>query len=75
MPVAGRQQILKIYAQQLSQGDLEKLAEACEGMSGRDLRDICEQAERKTASKVLLPSVCAHLKHGVQELNNQIPWV
>ena len=67
--MAGRQQILKIYAQQLSQGDLEQLAEACEGMSGRDLRDICEQAERKTASKVLLSRVFVRLKHEVQELS------
>ena len=47
-----RQQILSLYAQQLEGEELHKVAAACEGMSGRDLRDICEQAERRTASQV-----------------------
>lgn len=48
-----RQQILSLYAQQLDKEELQKLAAACESMSGRDLRDVCEQAERRTASQVL----------------------
>ena len=55
MGVDCRQQILAQYAQQLSEEDLEKLANASRGMSGRDLRDICEAAERKVASKVFSP--------------------
>lgn len=54
----GRQQILSHYAQQLEEGELEQLAGVCEGMSGRDLRDVCEQAERKTASQVRGFSTC-----------------
>ena len=46
-----RQEILRTYAQQLTDDDLEKLAAATPGMSGRDLRDVCEQAERRWASK------------------------
>ena len=46
-----RQEILQTYAQQLSGDDLEKLAAATPGMSGRDLRDVAEQAERRWASK------------------------
>lgn len=50
--LAYRQQILSLYAQQLDMEELQKLAAACESMSGRDLRDVCEQAERRTASQV-----------------------
>jgi len=49
-----RQEILQTYAQQLSGDDLEKLAAATPGMSGRDLRDVAEQAERRWASKARL---------------------
>ena len=48
------QEILRTYAQQLGDGDLEKLAAATPGMSGRDLRDVAEQAERRWASKARL---------------------
>ena len=40
------------YATHLSEEDIAELARATEGMSGRDLRDIAEQSERRTASKV-----------------------
>jgi len=42
---------LQTYAQQLSGDDLENLAAATPGKSGRDLRDVAEQAERRWASK------------------------
>lgn len=47
-----RQQIMQQYATHLSDEDTAELARATEGMSGRDLRDIAEQSERRTASKV-----------------------
>lgn len=47
-----RQQIMQQYATHLSEEDIAELAQATEGMSGRDLRDIAEQSERRTASKV-----------------------
>lgn len=48
---------MSLYAQQLEGEELQKLAAACEGMSGRDLRDVCEQAERRTASQVESPLI------------------
>ena len=40
------------YATHLSDEDIAELSRATDGMSGRDLRDIAEQTERRTASKV-----------------------
>ncbi|KAG2449715.1 hypothetical protein HYH02_005242 [Chlamydomonas schloesseri] len=48
-----RKLILKQYAQQLSDGELGQLAERTPGMSGRDLRDVCEHTERRWASKII----------------------
>lgn len=50
--VMHRHLILRQYAQQLSERELEQLAERTGGMSGRDLRDVCEHTERRWASKV-----------------------
>lgn len=47
-----RQEIFAQYAQHLSASEREAVAAATESMSGRDIRDICEQAERHWASKV-----------------------
>lgn len=48
-----RMAILKQYAKQLSDEDIVKLATVTEGMSGRDLRDICEVAERHWATMII----------------------
>ncbi|KAG6552815.1 hypothetical protein Mapa_005763 [Marchantia paleacea] len=48
-----RQDIAAQYAQHLSATELASLAAVSEGMSGRDLHDICQQAERKWASKLI----------------------
>jgi SpoVK/Ycf46/Vps4 family AAA+-type ATPase len=37
----------------LAKTDLIEFAIATEGMSGRDLRDVCQQAERRWASKII----------------------
>lgn len=47
-----RQLILKQYAQQLSDAERGLLAARSGGLSGRDLRDVCEHTERRWASKV-----------------------
>ncbi|GAQ86354.1 AAA-type ATPase family protein [Klebsormidium nitens] len=52
-----RQEIFAQYAQHLSASDREAVAAATESMSGRDIRDICEQAERHWASKVIRAQV------------------
>ena len=48
-----RELIFKQYAQQLSDSDIQRLAEQTEGMSGRDIRDICESTERSWASRIV----------------------
>lgn len=48
-----RQEIAAQYAKHLAKTDLTELAAATEEMSGRDIRDVCQQAERRWASKVI----------------------
>jgi hypothetical protein len=43
---------MRTYAQQLSDEELQQLAAATAGLSGRDLRDIASRTERSWASKV-----------------------
>ncbi|KAL2630020.1 hypothetical protein R1flu_014706 [Riccia fluitans] len=51
--LATRQDIAAQYAQHLTATELASLAAVSEGMSGRDLLDVCQQAERKWASKII----------------------
>ena len=46
-----REAILQLYAAHLPAADQRALAAASDGASGRDLRDVCEAAERKWAAK------------------------
>lgn len=48
-----RSKILRSFAQHLQDRDIDRLSSLTEGMSGRDLRDICENAERRWASKTI----------------------
>ncbi|XP_019098173.1 PREDICTED: 26S protease regulatory subunit 7-like isoform X1 [Camelina sativa] len=48
-----RQEIIAQYAKQLSKPELLQLAQATETMSGRDIRDVCQGAERTWASKLI----------------------
>ncbi|KAK7303349.1 hypothetical protein RJT34_14252 [Clitoria ternatea] len=48
-----RQEIASRYAKHLSKPELDELARVIEDMSGRDIRDVCQQAERSWASKVI----------------------
>ncbi|KAK9064157.1 hypothetical protein SSX86_015537 [Deinandra increscens subsp. villosa] len=48
-----RQEIAAQYAKHLAKTELAEFAAATEEMSGRDIRDVCQQAERRWASKVI----------------------
>ncbi|KAJ0965478.1 hypothetical protein J5N97_026616 [Dioscorea zingiberensis] len=52
-----REEILAQYAKHLARSDLVKIALATENMSGRDIRDICQQAERHWAAKLIRSQV------------------
>lgn len=45
--------IFRNYAMQLSNTDLERLAQESDGISGRNIKDVCEYSERRWASKLL----------------------
>ncbi|KAL1809143.1 hypothetical protein ACET3Z_026133 [Daucus carota] len=48
-----RQEIAAQYAKHLTKSELAEFATATEDMSGRDIRDVCQQAERHWASKII----------------------
>ncbi|KAL5729839.1 hypothetical protein ACHQM5_002735 [Ranunculus cassubicifolius] len=48
-----RQEIAAQYAKHLNKSQLAEFAAATEEMSGRDIRDVCQQAERHWASKII----------------------
>ena len=50
---ACRQAIFRQYAKQLPPADVATLAAATDGMSGRDIRDVCAKAERAFASRLV----------------------
>ncbi|CAG9464791.1 unnamed protein product [Pedinophyceae sp. YPF-701] len=41
------------YAAQLSAGDRKVVAEECEGFAGRDIKSVCEDAERRWAAAIV----------------------
>jgi SpoVK/Ycf46/Vps4 family AAA+-type ATPase len=48
-----RSKILKLYANHLSENELEKIASITDGLSGRNLKDLCQAAERRWAAHLL----------------------
>ena len=52
-----RSEIFRRYAKQLSQEDLDHLGELSVNLSGRDISDICKDAERRWASKYIRKEV------------------
>lgn len=48
-----RQEIAAQYAKHLTKTELAEFAVVTEGLSGRDIRDVCQQAERRWASKLI----------------------
>lgn len=61
-PLRCRAEILRQYARHLGDAELLAVAHGTPGMAGRDLRDICEQAERRWASKVGGAAACGVLR-------------
>ncbi|GAB2301047.1 hypothetical protein Dimus_035083 [Dionaea muscipula] len=59
-----RQEIAAQYAKHLSKPELADFASVTEGMSGRDIRDVCQQAERRWASKVIRGQDPGNAKQG-----------
>ncbi len=51
---AERSAIFSNYAQHLGEEDLKDMGERSEGLSGRNIKDICEFAERRWARKILI---------------------
>jgi hypothetical protein len=49
-----RKAILHSYARNLSEDELERLAQQAQGLSGRSLKDMCEYAERWWARHIIL---------------------
>ncbi|KAF4379233.1 hypothetical protein G4B88_022641 [Cannabis sativa] len=48
-----RQEIAAQYAKHLTKSELDELTAVTEEMSGRDIREVCQQAERSWASKII----------------------
>ena len=48
-----REAIFARYAQQLNTSELSQLAEQSQNLSGRDIKNICEDAERQWAAMIL----------------------
>ena len=53
------------YAKQLGRVALHELAKESEGFSSRDLKELCEQAERKWAAEVISKSQHDELEKGL----------
>lgn len=50
---ATRAAIFKMYAKQLTPLECDELSDLSEGLSGRGIKDVCEQTERKFASVLI----------------------
>eukprot|EP00742_Colponemidia_sp_Colp-10_P006883 GILJ01007380.1.p1 GENE.GILJ01007380.1~~GILJ01007380.1.p1 ORF type:complete len:509 (-),score=64.39 GILJ01007380.1:188-1714(-) len=48
-----REAIYERYAKQLPKSTLHSMAKRSDGLSGRNIKDICEEAERRWASKLI----------------------
>eukprot|EP00667_Euglena_gracilis_P004326 EG_transcript_4344 len=48
-----RQEIIGLYAAHLSQAEVVQLAQRMVGLTGRDIRDVCQQAERTWVQRLL----------------------
>jgi SpoVK/Ycf46/Vps4 family AAA+-type ATPase len=75
---AGREAILEGYTRHLSPRDRTAIARLTDAFSGRDLRDICEQAERRCAARIIrgldvdgaLPGVDVYLQAAASRRNS-----
>eukprot|EP00210_Caulerpa_lentillifera_P002915 g2783.t1 len=62
-----RAKIIEQYAQHLTEKEILQLADLTTRLSGRDIRDICEAAERSWASKIIRGEVESAKLPGIQE--------
>jgi SpoVK/Ycf46/Vps4 family AAA+-type ATPase len=60
-----RKAVFKKYAKQLGRLPLHTLAESSDGMSNRDIKEICEHAERSWASKMIEQADSTGIKQGL----------
>ncbi|XP_038984075.1 uncharacterized protein LOC103710008 isoform X2 [Phoenix dactylifera] len=60
-----REEIAAQYAKHLKKSELVQFASATEEMSGRDIRDVCQQAERHWASKVIRGQALKDVEGGI----------
>ncbi|MCO5550670.1 hypothetical protein L7F22_004160 [Adiantum nelumboides] len=67
-----REEIAAQYARHLTPDELTAIAASTEGMSGRDLRDICEQTERRWASEVIRTNANTPKAHGLPPVDYYI---
>ncbi|KAI5059921.1 hypothetical protein GOP47_0024341 [Adiantum capillus-veneris] len=67
-----REEISAQYARHLTPNGLAAIADATEGMSGRDLRDVCQQAERRWASKAIRNNASSPMACGLPPLEEYI---
>lgn len=74
--ITTRAKIFQRYAKQLSSAELEELGKMAEHLSGRDISDICKDAERKWASKyirkevtTIAPDVSVYIESTKQRLD------
>ncbi|MCO5600730.1 hypothetical protein L7F22_054845 [Adiantum nelumboides] len=67
-----REEIAAQYARHLTPDELTAIAASTEGMSGRDLRDICQQAERRWASKVIRTNANTPMTSGLPPVDYYI---
>lgn len=64
--------ILKLYAKQLSEKEINDLAVKGEGLSGRDLKDICANTERMWIGKLLAEYEGKLEKKQVEEIKKRL---
>jgi len=62
--------IYQRYAKHLPKKDLETLAEKSDGMSGRNISDICKDAERRWASKLIRKEASEKLPNVVEYVHS-----
>ncbi|XP_074270187.1 uncharacterized protein LOC141593129 [Silene latifolia] len=60
-----RQKIAALYAKHLTVSELMEFAWATEGFSGRNIRDVCQLAERRWASKIIRSKAASEVKDEV----------
>lgn len=77
--VHSRQEIFKRYAKHLDGSALVKLAEQSQSMSGRNIYEVCKDAERRWASKRIrkevdspFPPFEQYIESLIQRANSQL---